>query len=360
MVTKKIPQVRVTKKHLDSIRQAKKVIDARANEPKELDHSRYISSMSRMLTYYGLEFDTKTKKEWVVEYFKPIDKEVSSKLAKLSHQYFTTIGSLIRMQENGVNTKEDLHSRILTMGSEMAYKTFSEEVDTKVALTTNNSENKTEIFLGEFEGHLDEALGNKSLNVMQWSRAYSPTKTQLESLKDLVIKKLNEYNSIAEDNELLKAYNLSKKECRIIIESFISAINELGINTQRKPRAKKTLSAQAIVSKMQYQKSDASLGITSIDPTTILGKNSLVVFNTKTRRVQYYVSETGFEVKGTTILGYDETKSVQKILRNPKDQLINMLQLSKRAFEKAFGMVNSISTTPNGRINEDTLLCKLL
>lgn len=360
MATKKIQQqVRVSKKQLDVIRQTVKK-DTRSNEPKVLDHSNYVVSMIHMLNFYGLEFDTKTKKEWVVNYIKEFDKDIASKLSKLSHQYFTTIGSLVRMKENGVNAKEDLHSRIVAMGSEMAYSAFSEEVDIKVAPQTNNSENKAEIFLGEFEGHLDEAIGNKSLNISNWYKAYSPTKQNLELLMNLIQKKLNEYNSILEDNELLKAYAISKKECRTIIDSFTSAIAELSVSTQRKPRAKKAVSIQSIVAKMQYQAVDNSLGIKSLDPTTILGKNSLILFNTKTKKIQYYVSETGFEVKGTTLLGYDETKSIQKNLRYPKDQLLNLLQLPKRAFEKALGMIKSVTTVPNGRINSDTLLCKIL
>ena len=61
-------------------------------------------------------------------------------------------------------------------------------------------------------------------------------------------------------------------------------------------------------------------------PTQIVGANELWVFNIKTRKIGKYVASnidpkgmqrqgSGLSVKGTTIIGYNETESIQKTLR---------------------------------------------
>jgi hypothetical protein len=358
MATEK-KQTRISQKQLDIVRQKAKK-DPRSGEPREIDYDNYVSSLSKMLTFYGTEFDNKSKKEWAVEYFKEVDREISKKISKVSHQYFCTIGSLIRMKENGVLLNESIEDRILAIGREIATKV--PEATDSVQQPIQKGE-KTDYFLGEFEGYLDDQLGKKkTLGISSWVKQYSPNIAQVNSLKSLITKKINEYNSILDDKEMLSAYAITKKACSDIIKSLVESVSELVVMYQRKPRAPKVVSLQKMVQSVKYLKTDQSLGLTSFDPVGILGKTGVITFNTKTRKIQYYVAQDGkeFSIKGTSILNFDEEKSIQKTLRNPKDQLLSLLQLPKKAFEKALSMIKSVDTVPTGRLNDDTLLCRTI
>jgi hypothetical protein len=64
-------------------------------------------------------------------------------------------------------------------------------------------------------------------------------------------------------------------------------------------------------------------------------------------------------VKGTTITGFDEHKSVQKTLRKPADQLKEFKAAGKVALRKFLDDINAVDTKMNGRINEDIILLKI-
>ena len=361
MATQQKQQTRVSKNQLETARKRIKQ-DPRLSEPRNIDLDDYIASLSKLLYFYGNNFDNKSKKEWTVNYFRESNKHLSKLLSKVSHQYFSTVGSLIRMKENGVVLKDSIDERILKLATEISTK-----ADLSVAPPTPKQDDdqpkaeKIDYFLGEFEGYIDEHLGKKkSLGIVAWSKQYSPTLVQVNALKTLIEKKILEYEGVGTEKELLDAYRLSKVACRGIVGALKEAVSELSTMYQRKPRTPKAVPIQKIVANVKYMKEDLGLGISSIDPAAIIGKTSLVTFNTKTRKIQYYVAEDGkqFGIKGTTLLNYDEGKSMQKTLRNPKDQLLNLLQLPKKQFEKALGMVKSIETVPSGRLNDDTLICK--
>ena len=365
MTTTPKQQTRVSKNQLETARKRIKQ-DPRLSEPRNIDPDDYIASLSKLLYFYGNNFDNKSKKEWTVNYFKEINKQLSKLLSKVSHQYFSTVGSLIRMKENGVVLKDSIDDRILKLATEISTKA---DLTATVAPQTQKPDDdqqqpkseKVDYFLGEFEGYIDEHLGKKkSLGIVAWTKQYSPTLIQVNALKTLIEKKILEYEGVGTEKELLDAYRLSKVACRGIVAALKEAVSELSTMYQRKPRTPKAVPIQKIVANVKYMKEDLGLGISSIDPAAIIGKTSLVTFNTKTRKIQYYVAEDGkqFGIKGTTLLNYDETKSIQKTLRNPKDQLLNLLQLPKKQFEKAFSMVKSVETVPSGRLNDDTLICK--
>lgn len=360
MATTQQGQARVSQKMLETARKRVKQ-DPRLLEPREIDHENYTSSLAKILYYYGTSFDNKSKKEWAVNYFKDSDKELSKLLSKVSHQYFGTLGSLIRMHENGVVLKDSIQERILKLAKEVSTKYSKEDVPTDQTKIEEPKAEKIDYLLGEFEGYIDEYLGKKkSLGVVAWSKQYSPTLIQVGSLKTLIERKIDEYEGVGTDKELLDAYGLSKKVCRDIVTSLREAVAELSTMYQRKPRTPKAVPVQKLVAAVKYMKEDLGLGISSIDPAAIIGKTSLITFNVKTRKVQYYLAEEGkqFTVKGTTLLNFDITKSIQKTLRNPKDQLLNLLQLPKKQFEKALAMIKSVETEPSGRLNSDTLICK--
>lgn len=157
-----------------------------------------------------------------------------------------------------------------------------------------------------------------------------------------------------------KHYETYKK----IVDACDIIIGEQKLN--RKPRKAKEKSADKIVEKLKFKKTDETLGVTSIPPTDIIGSETLVVFNAKSRKLQIYQASTtdpqkqgraGFTVKGTTIVGFDEKTSVQKTLRKPVEQ-IKLFTSTKPKALREFDAIKTTETKVNGRFNEHCIILK--
>lgn len=111
------------------------------------------------------------------------------------------------------------------------------------------------------------------------------------------------------------------KKFRTAIEELISALDFIidQAKATRKPRKAKPKSADKLVEKLKYLKADPKYNLASIAPVDIVGANELWVFNIKTRKLGKYVASnidptgtgrpgSGLQVKGTTIIGFDEDR----------------------------------------------------
>ena len=138
----------------------------------------------------------------------------------------------------------------------------------------------------------------------------------------------------------------------------------------RKPRKKKIISAEKQVSKFKYLDHHPETKTISVNPADLVGSNVAIVYNSKTRKLGIYHASnidpmglkrdgSGFSVKGTTIQGFNDTKSVQKTLRKPIEQLEKFKKIAKRSFQKEFDAINSVETKMNGRFNDHSLIIKV-
>jgi hypothetical protein len=97
-----------------------------------------------------------------------------------------------------------------------------------------------------------------------------------------------------------------------------------------------------------------------VPPASIIGAQSVIVYNTKTRKIGVYVSKTsaGFGVRGTSITEFTE-KSFQKTLRKPLEQLKEFKEQNtqKRAIDW-FTKIKTTSVLLNGRLSEDIVILK--
>jgi hypothetical protein len=167
-----------------------------------------------------------------------------------------------------------------------------------------------------------------------------------------------EHISTQGQKNLLELYRKIMDGCDIIAAEA---------KTTRTPRKVKVKSADDLVKKLQYKLSDTEYGIASVPPSSLIGASIAVVYNTKNRKLGiYYASNvdpkglqregSGFGVKGTTITGYDENKSVQKTLRRPKETLGIVKKTTRAKTEKTFQSLTTTDTKLNGRFNKETIL----
>jgi hypothetical protein len=147
------------------------------------------------------------------------------------------------------------------------------------------------------------------------------------------------------------------------LESVVSACElVIGISKAvRKPRAKKPVSKEKLVSKLKYCPSDAKYNVVSVNPLELLDSTEVWVFNIKTRKLGRYVAAEDcrtMTVKGSALVGFDEALSVQKTLRKPDETLKEFRAAGKIKLRKFMDDIKTTDTKLNGRINEDTVLLK--
>ena len=214
-----------------------------------------------------------------------------------------------------------------------------------------------------------ETFDPKAFKVLNLLKAHQAKAAHARVIKDFYAKDLDELTEVAtsKDEQLKEAYShLSKVQLRKITafyQEIVSACEMLAqeAKVNRKPKAKKAVPAEKIVAKLKYKKADEPLKLVSINPADILGAKELWTYNTKSRKLGKYVAEEfqDLGIKGTTITGFSEPKSVQKTLRKPADQLKEFKAAGKVVLRKFLEDINAVDTKMNGRINEDIILLKI-
>ena len=178
---------------------------------------------------------------------------------------------------------------------------------------------------------------------------------------------LQELASGEADDQLREAYkHLPRKNVRKLIDFYdaiMAACDQIAAEQKvlKKPRAKKVKPAEDLVKKLKFKAVDDKLGAVSVPAAQLIGAQSAVVFNTKTRKLGIYVakSSAGLNVKGTSIIDYTD-KSFQKTLRKPAEQIKEFKeQNTAKRVETWFGKIKSVETVLNGRMNADIMILKV-
>jgi hypothetical protein len=169
------------------------------------------------------------------------------------------------------------------------------------------------------------------------------------------------------DEQLKEGYSHYKKAQLKAYVEFLRSIVSCAETTAtivkaRKPRKKKEKPVSVIVSKLKYKAKDDEHKLVSVDPKQIVGCNQLWVFNTKYRTLAVYnaMGPAGLNVKGSTVIGFDEKTSIVKKLRKPTEQLNKLMQGGKIILRKYMDEVKCKPKEATGRINNETVLLRII
>ena len=216
-----------------------------------------------------------------------------------------------------------------------------------------------------------EAFNPKDIKVVNLLKGKGAKAAHSRIIKGYFQSGMDELNELASgnaDEQLREGYkHVSRKNVKKLIEfyeSIMAACEQIAAEQKvlKKPRAKKVKPAEDLVKKVKFMLTDAKLGITSVPPATIIGAQSCMVYNTKTRKIGMYISTTsaGLSVKGTSVTEFT-SKSMQKTLRKPLEQLKEFKeQNTQRRVESWFEKnVKTTETLLNGRLSEDIVILKV-
>jgi len=215
-----------------------------------------------------------------------------------------------------------------------------------------------------------EAFDPKAFKVLNLLKSQQAKAAHARIIRDFYARDLAELEELASgngDEQLKEGY---KHRSRKQIKNFIQFLTEVQTactmlmqeaKVNKKPRKTKTVPAEKVVGKLKYMKTNEPLKLVSVGPADILGAGELWVYNTKTRKLGKYVAAefNTLSVKGTSIVGFDENKSIQKTIRKPEEKLKEFKAAGKIALRKFLDDINATDTKLNGRTNEDTILLKV-
>lgn len=369
--------------------------------PKWDDHETFtadeFSRHFRMsMSYYRLETSGRELKpkviNWMSDQGYPKDVIKAFKNTK-DNRCSATVGAIaanllrgmpaVRTDFNeGRNTAEWLSksiAKILDEGKHDEVESEEGAVEIKPAVYTPSiQERLREVALGmteEIEDAIEafqtdpESFDPKAFKLLNLLRGRQAKAAHARIIKTLYTRNYDELVEAAttKDEQLKEGYaHLSKanlKKITLFYSEILSACDMLAqeAKVNKKPRTKKPTDKAKVVAKMKYLKQDETLKLVSINPQDVIGVKELWVYNTKSRKLGKYVATEFAElgIKGTSIVNYDEIKSVQKTLRKPEDQLKEFKAAGKVQLRKFLDDIKAVDIKLNGRINEEVVLLKV-
>lgn len=332
------------------------------------------SDMMGALNWYSQNKDTKDAQKYIIDFFKKKQKlDVSSAVKNVS----PTFGWVARIVSNGgiLNTKDQTWfdtevQKIKKSATSKKTDSTKTPEKTNVVNIQDRIREKASDCIGEMEGLIDEMILS---SFESQSSPYGLMQTmnikdaQTKYIVEWAKKKRTEFDEVlnTKDKELRDAYPFTKPQLKKIIgfcdQVILDCQKVSGDSVKtRKPRKRKVKSPDELVAKMNYCKDFAELKLVSVKPTDIIGAMQLWVYNTKTRKLGCYQADDagGLSVKGSSILNFNETKSVQKKLRKPAELLPEVLNGGKVFLRNVLGSIRAVESGLTGRLNGDTILLR--
>jgi hypothetical protein len=338
------------------------------------------SEMGNAYTWFNYFYSADDAIKFTTSYLKSIkhDNETIKKIARIKpHSFEAWIGWNCRLLAQGSTLPGGVWQHTLDRIGQVT-EGMGEDTGETVANTVNvisiqdRVNRKASDLIGELEEQLDVFFkaGVIQFDVKKWSLE--------KDIKPAIAKRIAahfrpQFQEITEaltgkDEELVEAYAHWKKPILKIMAVFLKRIvdhmTELDAAqvAVRKPRKKKVKPVSQQVAKMKYLDESKELNVKSINPCDIVGASQLWVFNVKTRKLSVYnaAGNSGLAVKGTSIIGYDETSSVTKTLRKPLEVLHRVLNEGKVGLRKVMTVIKTKETIANGRINTETVLVRVV
>ena len=350
-------------------RTAVKSIDDKFYGSEPIDIS--ARGLGHALNWYNYMHDQDSVRDWIFEYMKRNEYtrgDIAAAKRIPKYRITKTSCSLARIIMNGNTLEESVIVRLkasidgyIAEGNliKEEVKTSSEE---KTAPTIQErTQHKIKMLLTECEEAVDL---DPAMNIYEWLKGKEATVQAATAICDYYTKWVKDFEYEDEfESRVEKKARLSKLSYWTqFVYDCGRFIGNKKVTKIRKPREKKVKSAVDQVSKMQYQKEFPPLKIVSVTPAEVIGASQVWTYNTKYKKLTRYdaVGPKGIQVKGTTLIGYDEEKSLTKSVRKPDVTITQLLSVGKVALRNVLTELSTNESKPTGRINTDTIILRVI
>lgn len=333
------------------------------------------SEITRALNWYNQNRDSKFAIKYISDYLKKNKLTANNEAINLQS---TTFGFVCRMLNNGAilsdKNKKWFDDRLSTMLKHVAEKEKTEENQptTNVVSIQDRITEKIHEIAGELEGAIDDYINS---DFTKYPSPYAIMQNKAKGVHankiiEIFKKRRAQFDEAlnTDDEQLIEAWSCYTKaqiKKLVVFSDLIitDAIKILGTASQtRKPRKRKQKTPEQLIAKLFYQEAYAPSDLKSEDPKKIIGAEQLWVYNTKTKKLGVYQAEdaSGLSVKGSTIIGYSDSKSITKTLRKPDEVIPQVIKGGKVYLRNVLSDLTTKESLLNGRINVDTILLKIL
>lgn len=185
---------------------------------------------------------------------------------------------------------------------------------------------------------------------------------ELSEIRRLPKSKLND-----SQEQLLESYShltsiKTVKNIVKLLETYINDLKKSYVGKQvAKVRKKKPKDKTKIIQNLKFLVADTTLNVTSVEPINLLNCSEVWTYDTKTRKLSKYCNPISgsITVKGASLVGFDETFSNSRLLRNPETQVKEFSELKKNDLTKWYSAVKSKSGPVRARLSPTTLILKV-
>jgi hypothetical protein len=329
------------------------------------------TSISRAFNWYNAMCDLNDAREYTIDYFKKIGNTEMVKVVKAvpDKLFPMTSAWVFRMLARGAQFESELVERAIArlISVKAEEETVIESKPTNVFNIQDRIREKTSELIGDVEELIDK---NEEFSLYDWMKSNEIPATYAPRIAAYYAPVLGELIEASEgkDPQLKEGYShFTKKQLNDRIMFFNSIIEdaERYADTTKKtraPRKPRTISVEKKLKNLKFQKEDHNYKIASINPEKIIGAQELWTFNTKYKTLTVFraLDRGGLQVKGTSIINYDEATSVTKRTgRKPEVYVDKVLNGGKVVLRKLTDELKNDASLAY-RINENTILLKVV
>ena len=342
------------------------------------------SALMSAFTWYNYHYGKKDVKDIVVDWLTRQDRATEARNfarvpdATLQNQ----LGWLCRMNLRGLEliereqsfVQQSIANHLAAVKAVKQIDAVTEDAPPRVTIQDRLRDKAYEI-AGEIEGMLDDMI----LSGAKMSADYKPmavmrgmniSPQMISIISEHWQRRLAELEELQQgkDPQLVEGYsNFTKlqvknlaKFCEQVLADCASYVQIK--KTERAPRKKKPVSAERLTQRFRYLREFDELKLKSEAVTKLVGSTEAWFYDTKKRKLIYVVADTHvgtMTVKGTSLLGFDTTNSVQKTLRKPAEQIKALMTGGVPAARKYFKEIRATEIKYNGRSNENLILLRI-
>jgi hypothetical protein len=350
------------------------------------DSNNRVGQISTAFAWYNYHYDKKDAKELIIDWLARNDRLTDAKQFQKvpDGTVSNTIGWMTRMNLKGLELTEHelltVNARIKdAVESVKAVKDMVEkdtdEVQAYRPTIQDRLREKMQEAAGELEGMYDDMIlaGTKTsadFKPITLLRSLNVAPQFISEITNQWKRRIGELEEVlqGQDADLVEGYSqFSKQQVKNLLKFSEQVLADCSSYIQvkkveRKPRKKKPVSPEKLTAKFKYLREFAELKLTSDPVTKLVGASEAWFYDTKKRKLIHVVADQhvgSFSVKGSGLIGFDATNSVQKTLRKPAEQIKALLAGGAPAARKYFKEIKATEIKFNGRGNENTILLRI-
>jgi len=343
------------------------------------------SALIAAFTWYNYHYDKKTVKELVIDWLTRNDRQRDARdFARVPESTIRNqTGWLCRMNTMGLDLNEHELLAVDTAITEhlrtvRAIREVVKAAEPDAVARPNIQDRLRDKMVeaaGEIEGMYDDMIvagarmsaDFKPLLVLRGMNVAPQMvgeiaqhwKARLEELEEVIRGK---------DAQLVEGYGqFGRLQVKNLVKFAEQVIADCGSYVQikkveRKPRKKKPVSAEKLTARFKYLREFAELKLQSEPVTRLVNAQEAWLYETKKCKLIYVVADThagSFTVKGSSLIGFDPTNSIQKTLRKPAEQIKALLQGGVAQHRRYFKDIRATEIKFNGRGSENLILLKI-